>query len=100
MVTNLEGLADALPESESGGWKNRAEDTIQQKSLKSKPGSAKKREREITEQKLRFERNLTRLIDGKNTDGSAMNTDREEKEKIGNSWQKLRAFIQQTMEKK
>ena len=89
-----------MPENENGGRKKRVEATIEHKSLKSKPGSAKKREKEITEQKERFERNLARMMEGKKDSGSEARVDGLGKESGGKSWQALRAFIQQTMAKK
>lgn len=89
-----------MPEDGNEGREQRDQQIIQQRSLKSKPGRAKKREREIKEQKDRFERNLARMIEGNDVGGSDGSGDGNENAKSGRSWKALRAYIQQTVEKK
>ncbi len=113
-VANLESLADALPEDEdeapgpAGGKTSRGAalrkqanvNIIHRKSMKSRPGALKRREKVDKGERERFAKNLAEMS-GKKTNrmgedaavaGSGYQAD--------NRWAALRGFIAQTMEQK
>ncbi|KAL8806197.1 MAG: hypothetical protein Q9182_001472 [Xanthomendoza sp. 2 TL-2023] len=106
LVANLDSIAAALPDTppkdeqvlETGIAR------IRHRSLKSKPGALKKKEKIISLEKDRFNKNMAQMAavqgsdDGK-TNGShgvATGTDSQSRTK----WAALRSFIQQTMEQR
>lgn len=101
LITDLESLANALPEIPNNPEKEgvAASSKIKYKSLKSKPGAMKKKELLVNMEKERFNRNMAALQQGKDsiTSRGEVNDDAgRSKEK----WAALREFIQQNMEKK
>ncbi len=114
MVTNLAGLADALPEvngnegnREVGGVEGGI--TIKHKSLKSRPGARKRKEKLVGMEMERFGKNLAELAAGRSKvvdgdqpgvegiesqEGSAVESRSRER------WAAIRGFIAQTMEKR
>lgn len=105
LVTNLESLADALPDipkSRNGETGLGDPTIIRHKSLKSRPGATKKKELLISLEKERFNKNMAQMMQscqGKEEEkDSATVSDRE---KGGRSkWAVIREFIQQTMEQR
>jgi len=99
LVTTLEGLADALPGDEGevqveGG-------KIRQRSLKSRPGATKRREKVERMERERFGKNMTQLAAG--SGASAMGIDGTEGPQPSatvSRWAVLRGFISQTIEQK
>ncbi|KAL8811700.1 MAG: hypothetical protein Q9223_001514 [Gallowayella weberi] len=107
LVANLDSIAAALPDAppkneqilETGVAR------IRHRSLKSKPGALKKKEKIISMEKDRFNKNMAQMAavqgsdDGQTNGGShgaATGTDSQSRTK----WAALRSFIQQTMEQR
>ena len=114
LVANLAGLADALPEvtgneghkagiATDGGLK------IKHKSLKSRPGARKRKEKLVGMEMERFGKNLAELTAGRTnvvggdqpglmgfegSEGSAVGSGSKER------WAAIRGFIAQTMERR
>jgi hypothetical protein len=95
LVTTLESLADALPDA---GESERivGDAKIRHKSLKSRPGATKRREKLERMERERFGKNMAQLAAGSAQAGG------EEAQKIAtaNRWAALRGFISQTLEQK
>ncbi|TGO15925.1 hypothetical protein BTUL_0034g00480 [Botrytis tulipae] len=109
LVTTLESLADALPDFEGEGLEkiSRGESgKIKQKSMKSRPGATKKREKLEAMERERFGKNMAQLAgvtEEKPKDVIA--AEGQEVPAAGASgtasrWAALRGFISQTMEQK
>lgn len=100
LITDLESLANALPEVPSNSEKEAVADPvkIKYKSFKSKPGAMKKKELLINMEKERFNQNMVALHRGTEdmtSRGEAISAHGTTKEK----WTAIREFIQQTIEK-
>jgi hypothetical protein len=100
LVTTLESLADALPSAsatslEAGVRRPTTDIGERQKSLKSKPGVRKKREKMEREERERFGMNLAVLSQARQSDEANV----EEKQQGGTSgrWAALRAHIEATL---
>ena len=104
LVTNLESLANALPEAPE----NKKQDVmmgdvkIRQRSLKSRPGAMKRKEKLATIEKERFNKSMAQMMGSAavsqvnhEATGSA-----EPSTEGRNKWAALRGFIQQTMEQR
>jgi len=93
LVANLESLADALPglEAVGDGEVVLSHAKIQKKSLKSRPGAMKKKERLEMMEKDRFNRNLAQMAMTSGTAGSSSTADR---------WAALKNHVQTNMEVK
>jgi hypothetical protein len=85
----------------------KGEGKIKHRSLGSRPGRGKRREREVRGEKERFEVNMARMLGGGGGEvkvdsdgGGAGNGKGVDRDKIGGRWKALRGFIEQTMEKK
>ncbi|KAF6235245.1 hypothetical protein HO173_006439 [Letharia columbiana] len=127
LVTGLDSLADALPRATDGDGEEEAwegivaegggEDgarKIKHRSLKSRPGAGKKKEKLVAMERERFAKNLAQMAAGRvsvpgpaDADGGVMIVDgREEGEgtKKGRGsadrWAAIRGFISQTMERR
>ena len=74
------------------------ETTIRQKSLGSRPGRTKRREKELKAEKERFGRNMARMLDAGG--GDRQNMDIDGKGRTAERWKALRGFIEQTMERR
>lgn len=95
LVTTLESLADALPDA--GDSEQIVGDAkIRHKSLKSRPGATKRREKLERMERERFGKNMAQLA------GGNAHADGEEAQKAAtaNRWAALRGFISQTLEQK
>ena len=101
LVTTLESLADALPdESTSEVARPQVPDqfnVIQRKSMKSRPGAMKRRERLDKTERDRFGKNLAQMAVPQST---ANGEHLSQEESIGKRWSALRGFISQTLEKR
>ena len=121
MATNLEALADALPEStnartkaaggglqggEGGGGK------IKHKSLKSRPGAGKRKEKLVAMEMERFKKNMALMSAGSTSTGMVVDETQMAQGSAGDEaasavngssaerWAAIRGFIAQTMERK
>ncbi|EON67185.1 hypothetical protein W97_06438 [Coniosporium apollinis CBS 100218] len=101
LVADLQSLADALPDTidnEDGG----AEETvvgqarIRHKSLKSRPGAMKRKEKLERAERERFGRNMAQMAVGQQRQEGAGEA---AVPGTGNRWAALRGFIEGTMEK-
>ncbi|EOD48043.1 putative fringe-like protein [Neofusicoccum parvum UCRNP2] len=114
LVTTLESLADALPDADDDGAEAGGEDgtvevgqaKIKHKSLKSRPGALKRKEKLERLERQRFEKNLALMSAGH---PQAPQEQTQEYADMGNAppaaptanrWSALRSFIENTMEKK
>ncbi|KAL9016853.1 MAG: hypothetical protein Q9185_005803 [Variospora sp. 1 TL-2023] len=109
LVTNLNSLAEALPDSLPAGKAEAAETAtattkITHKSLKSRPGAMKKKEKIITMEMDRFNKNMAQMAIMQPSGGTAHNgqqpEDADHALQTGARWAALRSFIQQTMEQR
>ncbi len=95
LITTLESLAEALPDA---GDAERVTDSakIRHKSMKSRPGATKRREKLEKMERERFGKNMAQLAAG-----SAHTEDEDaQKKATASRWAALRGFISQTMEQK
>ncbi|KAK0657061.1 ribosome biogenesis protein SLX9-domain-containing protein [Cercophora newfieldiana] len=117
LVATLESLGDALDdithEMEEGGMMDKeqaAMGRVRHKSLKSRPGALKRKEKVVKGEMERFGRSLAQLamVKGESKEGEAaaavegMEVEKEEKSEqqaaTSNRWAALRGFISSTME--
>lgn len=102
LVTNLESLANALPdipESRIGEASLGDATIIRHKSLKSRPGAMKKKELLISMDKERFNKNMAQMMQSYH--GKEEEKDSTDAKGGGrNKWAAIRGFIQQTMEQR
>jgi Ribosome biogenesis protein SLX9 len=114
LVTNLGALADALPDADgneagargAGAGRGAAlreqanVNVIHRKSIKSRPGALKRRQKIDNGERERFARNLAEMS-GKKTSEVGEPTGKEESGQQGHDrWTALRGFISQTMERR
>lgn len=105
LVTNLESLADALPDvPEIRNRETGLGDAtiIRHKSLKSRPGAMKKKELLISMEKERFNKNMAQMMQsyhgkGEEKDSTSIS---DAKGEGRSKWAAIRGFIQQTMEQR
>ena len=90
LVANLESLADALPGFEDGaeGEVEVGQAKIQRKSLKSRPGATKRKEKLVKTEMERFNQNLAQLAGSSTGSG------------VQDRWAALKNHVQNTMEVK
>ena len=101
LVTTLESLAAALPDESTietaGPQISDQVNVIPRKSMKSRPGAMKRRERLDKTERDRFAKNLAQMA----APQSASNGEHlSHEEAIGKRWSALRGFISQTLEKR
>lgn len=96
LVATLEDLADALPDVEE----KEEEGKVRQKSLRSRPGALKRKERVVKGEMERFGESMARLVEGGGAKGGLGGGEGEKKEAnpTGNRWAALRGYISSTME--
>ncbi|KAL8748545.1 MAG: hypothetical protein Q9184_007224, partial [Pyrenodesmia sp. 2 TL-2023] len=102
LVANLESLAEALPDAPGLRKADNLETAnakIKHRSLKSRPGAMKKKEKIIGMEKDRFNRNMAQMAAAGMGDRS-QGEDRSGVPHTGTKWAALRNFIQQTMEQR
>ena len=95
LITTLESLADALPDA-GESEKITGDLKIRHKSLRSKPGALKRREKLEKMERERFGKNMAQLAAGSAQSGGEV----AEKAASANRWAALRGFISQTLEQK
>lgn len=114
LVTTLESLADALPDADEDGSEAGGEDgavevgqaKIKHKSLKSRPGALKRKEKLERMERERFEKNLALMTAGSSQAPQGQQQEDMEMEgappaaPAANRWSALRSFIENTLEKK
>jgi hypothetical protein len=95
LVTTLESLADALPDAgDSEAVIGDAK--IRHKSMKTRPGATKRREKLEKMERERFGKNMAQLSAG----GAGAVGEEAQKAATANKWAALRGFISQTIEQK
>jgi hypothetical protein len=100
LVTTLESLADALPDVDDGTERVIGDAKIRHKSLKSRPGATKRKEKLERVEKDRFGKNMAQLM-GSATQSSVGGMPAEAQvTPIASRWAALRGFISQTLEQK
>ncbi|KAI9739574.1 MAG: hypothetical protein M1834_006292 [Cirrosporium novae-zelandiae] len=107
LVTNLESLADALPKTDEAGSHDGELNTmiIKHKSLKSRPGAMKRKEKLERMEMDRFKKNLAQMAIEDSTvkiepTATASTETQGAEAAMSNRWAALRGFISQTMEQK
>ena len=104
LITNLESLTDALPDKGEidGDGVTVGDFKIQHKSLKSKPGVMKRKDRLERMEKERFGKNMAQMaiLPSSVPQSSDLNIPILTKSTISDRWAALRSFIDQTMEQK
>jgi hypothetical protein len=116
LITTLDALADALPDNEhetfgagiAGSKPQDQINVIKRKSLKSKPGAMKRREKLDKSERDRFAKNMAQLAPSSTTNGSGSNNLVADKSNqpgpqppsTSQRWAALRGFISQTLETK
>ena len=100
LITDLESLANALPEVPSNVEMEVevGPPRIKYKSSRSKPGAMKRKELLINMEKERFNQNLVALHKG-TEDMMSQGEVNDAHEATKNKWTAIRGFIQQTIEK-
>ncbi|RJE19653.1 hypothetical protein PHISCL_08008 [Aspergillus sclerotialis] len=94
LATNLESLADALPETEVDlNEPDNQVNIIKQKTLKHKPGAMKRKQQIEKIERDRFAKNMAQLSSIQNT-----TEPNAEQDSTSNRWASLRNFVSQTME--
>lgn len=94
-------MPDALEEAGKGDGVG--EGKIRHKSLGSRPGRGKRREKEVRGERERFEVNMARMLGAGGGGVQGVGTgdgEGHDKDKIGGRWKALRGFIEQTMERR
>ncbi|PYH49930.1 FAM207/SLX9 family protein [Aspergillus saccharolyticus JOP 1030-1] len=98
LVTNLDSLADALPEAEEElNDSSNQVNIIKQKTLKHKPGAMKRKEKLEKLERDRFSQNMAQLSSMEAAATSNVNAI-SDTNAGSNRWAALRSFISQTME--
>ena len=98
LVTNLESLADALPETDAGLQEPANQvNIIKQKTLKHKPGAQKRKQQIEKTERDRFARNMAQLS-GVDSAGYTNSESNAEQASTFSRWTALRSFVSQTME--
>lgn len=116
LVASLESLADALPggAEDEGAWEGIADGNessniknngmkIKHKSLKSRPGAGRKKEKLVAMERERFARNLAEMAASRSASADGGMIVGGEGGKEGGSkerWAAIRGFIEQTMERR
>ena len=97
LVANLESIADALPdldETEGNNGVIVGQAKIHRKSLKSRPGAMKKKEKLQKAEQERFNKNLAQMIGGSVGIGPGTSTS------IADRWAALKSHVQSSTERK
>lgn len=99
LVTTLESLADALPDFEEGET-TVGEAKIRHRSLKSRPGATKRREKVERMERERFGKNMAQLTAGSAAPVVGVEGAATQASGTASRWAALRGFISQTLEQK
>ncbi|KAE8152419.1 ribosome biogenesis protein SLX9-domain-containing protein [Aspergillus avenaceus] len=98
LVTNLESLADALPDDEAEmNDPDNQMNVIKQKTLRHKPGAMKRRQQLEQVERDRFAKNMAQMSSIITTATPTPESDNQASS-VSNRWSALRNFISQTME--
>lgn len=98
LATNLESLADALPEPDAALEEPASQvNVIKQKTLKHKPGALKRKQQIEKTERDRFAKNMAQLS-GVDSAGGPNPESNAEQASTANRWAALRNFVSQTME--
>lgn len=98
LVANLESLVDALPELSKEEAVVRSAGT-RQKSLKSRPGAMKKKQKLEVLEKDRFAKNLAQMVHVPSSNGPGpQDTPKVSPAGTSERWAALRGYIRQTMD--
>ncbi|KAL8941251.1 MAG: hypothetical protein Q9216_002354 [Gyalolechia sp. 2 TL-2023] len=101
LIASLASLADALPAAHDAEPVETATTTIKHRSLKSKPGAMKKKEKIITMEKDRFNKNMAQMASWQPSSADRQDAcNQTPANDASTKWAALRTFIQQTMEKR
>ncbi|KAF2182539.1 hypothetical protein K469DRAFT_690667 [Zopfia rhizophila CBS 207.26] len=98
LAANLESLADALPDLDEDEGKNLVvigQAKIQRKSLKSRPGAMKRKEKLEKMERDRYNKNLVQMAGSSAGAGSGQSTT-----SLADRWSALKNHVQNTAEKK
>lgn len=102
LVATLEDLADALPDVADLVNNPEALGRVKHRSLKSRPGALKKKEKLVRGEMERFGQSMARLVTGAGGAEGGLGGGREageaEASSTGNRWKALRGYISSTME--
>lgn len=93
LFATLESLADALPEMDNGQEQNESvvgQARVRHKSLNSRPGATKRKEKLEKTERERFGMNLAQMVGSNGSNNSA----------VGSRWAALKTFVESTAEKK
>jgi len=103
LVTNLDALADALPDATDTRIEatNGQVNIIRHKSLKSRPGAMKRKEKLDKLERERFAKNMAQMAQtNPSTTAGVVDTAADNSGSTSQRWASLRNFISQTMETK
>ncbi|KAL8836040.1 MAG: hypothetical protein Q9170_003085 [Blastenia crenularia] len=104
LITGLESLAEALPAAGEAEPTETATAKIRHRSLKSKPGAMKRKEKIITMEKERFNQNMAQMLawQGSNANGQDASHQASigSEPNAGTKMAALRRFIQDTMKQR
>jgi len=108
LVTTLDALADALPDEDDAPTSATTEEKptdqvniIKRKSMKSRPGAMKRRERLDKGERDRFAKNMAQMAVTQSTGPAARTTDtKPTSSSFSERMAALRGFISQTLEQK
>jgi hypothetical protein len=95
LITTLESLADALPDTEDAE-RTVGDAKIRHKTISTRPGATKRREKLEKLERERFGKNMAQLTAG----GTPVEGDGAQKAVTANRWAALRGFISQTLDQK
>lgn len=102
LISNLESLANALPEISNtrNGQTESSDPKIKHNSMKSRPGAMKKKESIIVRERERFNRNMAQMMTVPELDDVTSTNPEIPIVELGtkNKWAAIREFIKQTME--
>ncbi|KAH8602617.1 ribosome biogenesis protein SLX9-domain-containing protein [Bisporella sp. PMI_857] len=99
LVTNLESLGDVIGELESGMGERTGEGKFTVKSLKTRPGALKRKEKLERMEAERFGKNMAQLVAAKPVQKSDAG-EGQQKSSTSSRWAALQGFIAQTMVQK
>ena len=112
LVTTLDSLVDALPDESqlppsqdtSGELLEQQVNTIKRKSLKSRPGALKRKQKLDNEERARFTKNMSQMSATNATSDTHVDSAEGKSSYTASSnlgrWAALRGFISQTLEKR
>lgn len=108
LVATLDSLADALPDGDDGNSPDNIAgerldqqvNVIKRKSLKSKPGALKRRQKLDNEERARFAKNMAQMATTTTSSPQTQSAKGSTSSQTPSRWAALRGFISQTLEKR